>query len=72
VSHSFMLVVGTRPEAIKLAPLARALHAQGVTPVVVLTGSAASSTRPPSGSPAFQVSGCAARPKATRGSMPRA
>jgi UDP-N-acetylglucosamine 2-epimerase (non-hydrolysing) len=33
-----MLVVGTRPEAIKLAPLAQALHTQGNTPVVVLTG----------------------------------
>jgi UDP-N-acetylglucosamine 2-epimerase (non-hydrolysing) len=33
-----MLVVGTRPEAIKLAPLAHALEAIGLTPLLVLTG----------------------------------
>jgi UDP-N-acetylglucosamine 2-epimerase (non-hydrolysing) len=33
-----LLVVGTRPEAIKLAPLARALLARGISPLVVLTG----------------------------------
>nr|WP_245198108.1 UDP-N-acetylglucosamine 2-epimerase (non-hydrolyzing) [Sphingomonas kaistensis] len=33
-----MLVVGTRPEAIKLAPVARALQAQGLLPHIVLTG----------------------------------
>lgn len=38
MSHSILLVVGTRPEAIKLAPLARALGALGLTPLIVLTG----------------------------------
>jgi UDP-N-acetylglucosamine 2-epimerase (non-hydrolysing) len=33
-----MLVVGTRPEAIKLAPLARALRARGLAPLIALTG----------------------------------
>ncbi|HET9355092.1 MAG TPA: UDP-N-acetylglucosamine 2-epimerase (non-hydrolyzing) [Sphingomicrobium sp.] len=32
------LIVGTRPEAIKLAPVYRALDAAGAAPVVVLTG----------------------------------
>lgn len=32
------LIVGTRPEAIKLAPVYRALDSAGVAPVVVLTG----------------------------------
>ena len=32
------LVVGTRPEAIKLAPVARALAARGVRPALILTG----------------------------------
>jgi len=32
------LVVGTRPEAIKLAPVARALAARGVRPSLILTG----------------------------------
>jgi UDP-N-acetylglucosamine 2-epimerase (non-hydrolysing) len=32
------LVVGTRPEAIKLAPVARALAARGVNPSLILTG----------------------------------
>jgi UDP-N-acetylglucosamine 2-epimerase (non-hydrolysing) len=31
-------VVGTRPEAIKLAPVARALAARGLSPLIVLTG----------------------------------
>ena len=35
---SVMLVVGTRPEAIKLAPLASALSARSFAPVLVLTG----------------------------------
>ena len=38
MSHSIMLIVGTRPEAIKLAPLARAFHDLGRTPLIVLTG----------------------------------
>lgn len=38
MSHSLLLVVGTRPEAIKLAPLARALQAIGLTPRLALTG----------------------------------
>jgi UDP-N-acetylglucosamine 2-epimerase (non-hydrolysing) len=33
-----MLVVGTRPEAIKLASMARALHARGLAPLIALTG----------------------------------
>jgi UDP-N-acetylglucosamine 2-epimerase (non-hydrolysing) len=33
-----MLVVGTRPEAIKLAPLAHALQARQLSPLLVLTG----------------------------------
>jgi UDP-N-acetylglucosamine 2-epimerase (non-hydrolysing) len=32
------LVVGTRPEAIKLAPVARALAARGIAPSLILTG----------------------------------
>jgi UDP-N-acetylglucosamine 2-epimerase (non-hydrolysing) len=32
------LVIGTRPEAIKLSPVARALVARGMTPIVVFTG----------------------------------
>ena len=32
------LVIGTRPEAIKLAPVARALAARGVRPALILTG----------------------------------
>jgi UDP-N-acetylglucosamine 2-epimerase (non-hydrolysing) len=32
------LVVGTRPEAIKLAPVARALTARGIAPSLILTG----------------------------------
>jgi UDP-N-acetylglucosamine 2-epimerase (non-hydrolysing) len=32
------LVIGTRPEAIKLAPVARALAARGVRPTLILTG----------------------------------
>ena len=32
------LVVGTRPEAIKLSPVAEALAARGLTPLLVLTG----------------------------------
>jgi UDP-N-acetylglucosamine 2-epimerase (non-hydrolysing) len=32
------LVVGTRPEAVKLAPVARALAARGVHPALILTG----------------------------------
>ncbi|HET7710239.1 MAG TPA: UDP-N-acetylglucosamine 2-epimerase (non-hydrolyzing) [Sphingomicrobium sp.] len=32
------LVIGTRPEAIKLAPVAHALAARGVTPRLILTG----------------------------------
>ena len=35
---AIMLVVGTRPEAIKLAPLAAALRICGHTPLLVLTG----------------------------------
>ncbi|GAA4003726.1 non-hydrolyzing UDP-N-acetylglucosamine 2-epimerase [Sphingomonas humi] len=35
---SLFLVVGTRPEAIKLAPLAHALAAAGLTPTLVVTG----------------------------------
>jgi UDP-N-acetylglucosamine 2-epimerase (non-hydrolysing) len=31
-------VVGTRPEAIKTAPVLHALHARGLTPTLVLTG----------------------------------
>lgn len=38
MSPMIMLVVGTRPEAIKLAPLARALQSRGLTPLLVLTG----------------------------------
>lgn len=38
MSRTIMLVVGTRPEAIKLAPLARALEARGLVPLPVLTG----------------------------------
>ena len=36
--HRVALVVGTRPEAIKLAPLAKALIARGIRPRVILTG----------------------------------
>ena len=32
------LVIGTRPEAIKLSPVARALVARGIAPTLVLTG----------------------------------
>lgn len=35
---SIALIVGTRPEAIKLAPVYRALELAGASPVVVLTG----------------------------------
>lgn len=38
MSHTILLVIGTRPEAIKLAPLAKALQEQGLTPRIVLTG----------------------------------
>ena len=38
MSPMIMLVVGTRPEAIKLAPLARALRSRGLMPLLVLTG----------------------------------
>lgn len=38
MSHSIMLIVGTRPEAIKLAPLARAFANRGLMPLAVLTG----------------------------------
>ena len=37
-SADVRLVVGTRPEAIKLAPVARALTARGVRPSLILTG----------------------------------
>lgn len=32
------LVIGTRPEAIKLAPLAKSLANRGTTPLIILTG----------------------------------
>lgn len=38
MSPVIMLVVGTRPESIKVAPVARALSAQGLVPHIVLTG----------------------------------
>lgn len=38
MTRSIMLVIGTRPEAIKLAPLAHALRGRGLQPVLVLTG----------------------------------
>ncbi|WP_300974892.1 non-hydrolyzing UDP-N-acetylglucosamine 2-epimerase [Sphingomonas sp. LHG3406-1] len=38
VTPSILLVVGTRPEAIKLAPVAQALLARGLSPGLVLTG----------------------------------
>ncbi|UUR08149.1 non-hydrolyzing UDP-N-acetylglucosamine 2-epimerase [Sphingomonas glaciei] len=38
MSPTILLVVGTRPEAIKLAPVARALLAQDLAPHIVLTG----------------------------------
>ena len=37
-SQSILMVVGTRPEAIKLAPVADALLAAGMAPALVLTG----------------------------------
>jgi UDP-N-acetylglucosamine 2-epimerase (non-hydrolysing) len=37
-STDVRLVVGTRPEAIKLAPVARALAARGIAPSLILTG----------------------------------
>jgi UDP-N-acetylglucosamine 2-epimerase (non-hydrolysing) len=37
-SADVRLVIGTRPEAIKMKPVARALLAQGVTPLLVFTG----------------------------------
>lgn len=36
--HTILLVVGTRPEAIKFAPLAKALQQRGLTPRILLTG----------------------------------
>ena len=38
VGAQILLVVGTRPEAIKLGPVAQALIARGVEPALVLTG----------------------------------
>ncbi|WP_051504118.1 non-hydrolyzing UDP-N-acetylglucosamine 2-epimerase [Sphingomonas jaspsi] len=35
---SIALVIGTRPEAIKLSPVARALAAQGLKPLLIVTG----------------------------------
>ena len=35
---SILAVVGTRPEAIKQAPVVRALSARGLAPTIVLTG----------------------------------
>lgn len=37
-SAEIMLVIGTRPEAIKLAPVANALAAHGLKPVLIVTG----------------------------------
>ena len=37
-SADIRLVIGTRPEAIKLKPVARALRAHGLMPTLVLTG----------------------------------
>lgn len=53
--HSLLLVVGTRPEAIKLAPGAKALHALGLTPIIALTGQHASLDPAVFGLATFQV-----------------
>jgi UDP-N-acetylglucosamine 2-epimerase (non-hydrolysing) len=37
-THDVALVIGTRPEAIKLAPLAAALRRRGISVVIILTG----------------------------------
>nr|WP_314443661.1 UDP-N-acetylglucosamine 2-epimerase (non-hydrolyzing) [uncultured Sphingomonas sp.] len=55
MSPIVLLVVGTRPEAIKLAPLARALHAQKMTPVIALTGQHAQLDRASFGLGSFRV-----------------
>ncbi len=38
MSHKIVLIVGTRPEAVKMAPVFRALEASGMEPVLISTG----------------------------------